>query len=51
MKVCVSTGANVVNQNGTVSFPCAKCGTALTRSGFARTNSIKYECKCGYRGL
>ncbi len=51
MKVCVSTGANVVNQSGTVSFPCPKCNTNLTRSGFARTNSIKYECKCGFKGL
>ena len=50
MKVCISTGSNVVNQDGTVTFPCPTCNEQITRSGFARTNQLKYTCKCGYVG-
>ncbi len=47
-----ATGASVVNDTGSVSFPCPKCGEAIiVRTKSERQNVVRYTCpKCGFTG-
>ncbi|MBS3137641.1 DUF1610 domain-containing protein [Candidatus Woesearchaeota archaeon] len=50
--VCVSTGSEVTNQIGSVTFPCPSCGKVkITRSQYAREIAAQYKCSnCGFTG-
>jgi len=46
-----ATGASVVNDAGSVSFPCPKCGKTIVRTKSERQNVVRYTCpKCGFTG-
>ncbi len=51
-KKSTATGASVVNDKGSVSFLCPKCGeTEIVRSRNERENVVRYACeKCGFTG-
>ena len=46
-----ATGTSVVNDKGSVTFPCPECGTIIVRTKSERQNVVKYTCpKCGFTG-
>jgi len=49
---CSSTGANIANTAGSVTFKCPQCGgTEIVRSKYARIIAAPYTCaKCGFEG-
>jgi len=48
MTVCNSTKRSVSNDQGSVQFPCPKCGKhTIVRSSEARKAGLKYTCPCG----
>ncbi len=51
-KKSTATGTSVVNDKGSVSFPCPACGEAeIVRTKSERQNVVKYTCpKCGFTG-
>ncbi|MFW5746175.1 MAG: zinc finger domain-containing protein, partial [Nanoarchaeota archaeon] len=45
------TKSNIANDDGSVEFPCPKCGTMIARSRHERAIVAKYSCpKCGFEG-
>jgi predicted RNA-binding Zn-ribbon protein involved in translation (DUF1610 family) len=51
-KRSTAMGVSIVNDKGSVSFRCPKCGeTEVIRSRYERENAVKYACaKCGFSG-
>ena len=51
-KRSTAMGVAIVNDKGSVSFRCPKCGeTEVIRSRYERENAVKYACaKCGFSG-
>ena len=49
---CSSTGKDITNDSGSVSFQCPSCGKAtIIRSLEARKLATKYTCpNCGFTG-
>ena len=49
---CSSTGENVANVAGSVSFKCPNClDNLIVRSKYARVIAAPYKCaKCGFDG-
>ncbi len=48
---CASTGTEIVNDCGSVTFPCPSCGKEkIVRSRFARQIAAQYKCICGFTG-
>ncbi|MGM5483556.1 MAG: zinc finger domain-containing protein [Nanobdellota archaeon] len=50
-KKCISTKRSISNDEGSVVFPCPKCGNEIVRSREARQKFASYECpNCGFTG-
>ena len=51
-KECISCKKKVVNDAGSVEFPCPKCTSfKLVRCSNCRKNAIKYKCpSCEFEG-
>jgi len=49
---CSSCNTDITNINGSVQFPCPKCGkTTITRCKNCREIVAKYKChECGFIG-
>jgi len=49
---CISTGVDVMNDKGSVTFDCPQCGKQkIIRSYNARQISAKYRCpECEFEG-
>lgn len=52
MKVDESANVSIANDDGSVMFPCPKCGeTQIVRSKHSRQIVTKYVCnECGFEG-
>jgi predicted RNA-binding Zn-ribbon protein involved in translation (DUF1610 family) len=52
MQIDKSANVSVANDNGSVIFPCPKCGEEdIVRSMNSRQIVVKYTCsKCGFEG-
>lgn len=51
-KRSTATKNSVVNDKGSVAFPCPNCGgIEVIRTRNERENAVKYRCdKCGFSG-
>ena len=49
---CVSTGRDISNDSGSVTFKCPNCGIGeIIRSQQSRRLASKYKCaNCGFEG-
>jgi len=49
---CISCKNEITNTDGSVEFPCPKCGeTNIVRCGKCRTTCAPYKClKCEFEG-
>lgn len=51
-QVCNSCKKKIVNNVGSVSFPCPQCNkTVIVRCSHCRKTAVKYTCyECNFRG-
>jgi predicted RNA-binding Zn-ribbon protein involved in translation (DUF1610 family) len=47
---CNASHREILNDSGSVVFPCPACGKPIVRTKNAREIVGKYTCECGFSG-